>query len=810
MELLINKKTYPYGLAILKDEELFMRKKLWSLTFLMTTLWGTAFSAEKAHDFLKHLEVAEVTNDSNSKIYMKGQEITKLGQVKIPELEKNIRAHIVLNELLENENPILLTNENLEEGNNKSPKKEKGGFFNFLSKLVKKNSTKDNSLKNLGEKLLPAGLKRFYLSRWYANEWRDLTTAKSWNLVPNEVLSAQNFKQIQKKSKLQKMAARFDVAPENMEKFVKIILAVKEKDNTRIDPYFLVPLWNWQDAPYLHGRKKSFIKNLSRDLINFVATSSDLDFKKIHNAVKDWVKATKITTDIEEYLRPKKRLRNGEIPLHFSISKKAKVNVNNIDLGIEYTGRFSTVAAYNFTRRKMKDGHKHWVETRIGMLPQERENVIKEVAQSLSKKLGNESSVKVNKVDDGGHGHGMAIAYNFLDPQGRKWRVEWDGINRSYDSNGKIIPGSGRAGHIELVTPKFLPKFAEMKAVEESFRDNDIIPSPVAGGGHVNIDLAPFKGNPRAFARFLSLFHEHRGIIALMFQNESRLKSAEPVKVSSKLSSELKNFNKSENELKKLLYNERYFNTRIGRKTRYLQLDITSYFQDVIPEKFIHDDFDILNPVVPWRPQFRVDPKVRKMEMRMMDAPTDAYMSAMQMKLVKALLNKAFNDDSALSGKVQEVSHQSYMKNPKKAFADLQTLTEKFGLSFEDYKGFLAEGILKAKEAKDEDNFNPLDERMKNYPKVDVWEKAVTPRTENEGFAYHSRQWTLQDGSTRTPVLPQVKLNIKQNVKVLKAADTHRALSLSKPTACFRRKPSAVLSDGMQENLKGILKSIPH
>ena len=41
---------------------------------------------------------------------------------------------------------------------------------------------------------------------------------------------------------------------------------------------------------------------------------------------------------------------------------------------------------------------------------------------------------------------------------------------------------------------------------------------------------------------------------------------------------------------------------------------MSAYFQDVIPARHIHQDFDMKNPNEAWRPQFRVDPNIRKME----------------------------------------------------------------------------------------------------------------------------------------------------------------------------------------------------
>src|SRR5690606_32091344 len=147
-----------------------------------------------------------------------------------------------------------------------------------------------------------------------------------------------------------------------------------------------------------------------------------------------------------------------------------------------------------------------------------------------------------------------------------------------------------------------------------------------------------------------------------------------PLEISNELSQRLKNFDGSQEELKKLLYDEQFFNTRYGRKTRYVQLDLSAYFQDVIPEEFLTEDFDIQSPVDPWRRTFRVDPKIRKAEFRMFNAPRDAVESALQIRLVRAMLSKALNEEGELSGKVQEVNHLKYLQNPALALTDLKRM----------------------------------------------------------------------------------------------------------------------------------------
>ena len=130
----------------------------------------------------------------------------------------------------------------------------------------------------------------------------------------------------------------------------------------------------------------------------------------------------------------------------------------------------------------------------------------------------------------------------------------------------------------------------------------------------------------------------------------------------------LKEFDGTEEELKQLLYNERYFNTRVGRKARYSQWDLTAYFQDVIPEANIHQDFDLANDV--WHGNFDVDPTVRKGEFRLFNAPENPREAALHIKFVRALLNKSLNEDPRLTGVVQSVDYERAVQNPKAALRE--------------------------------------------------------------------------------------------------------------------------------------------
>lgn len=539
------------------------------------------------------------------------------------------------------------------------------------------------------------------------------------------------------------LAQRFDVPEEKAQK------ALDALAGGQVKPSFTLPFWKWEDAglPFLSDTKKSFIKSITKDFILQLAElGSDNLEQESRSLMRSWTKATKLGEEIRTYLKPK-RMAESTSDLLTYVAPAGRplianpVDVNNIDLGIEYSGKFPLALDAQYSPERLADNKKAWLQTRIDLTSDERKAVIKKVADDLLAALGGEGEAE-EVVDAGGHGHGLEVAYKIRDPQNRKWVVEWDGIGRSYTADGQIVEDSVRGGSVELVTPKFVPQVDDMEAVYAAFEKNNIMPTIKAGGGHINVDLAPFDNNPKALARFMAIFHEHRGLMSLMFQYVNRLKSAEPIDIDPELAQKLANFEGSEEELKKLLYNKRYFNTRYGRKTRYNQLDMSAYFQDVIPEELITDDFDINSPVDPWRRTFRVDPNIRKAEFRLFNAPRDPMESALQIKLVRAMLNKALNEETPLSGTVQKVDHVAYLKNPEKAYEDLQKLCDDLGLDINDYRPAVAEGISDTDLASRSAFFETLDEKLRLHPKQPAWGEAVAPRSADEAISSEGRQWS--------------------------------------------------------------------
>lgn len=531
----------------------------------------------------------------------------------------------------------------------------------------------------------------------------------------------------------------------------KVSEAQNVLNSVGIKESYTVQFWNWagDDVTFISKGKKELIKSVTRDYINAVAAlSSEENIEKRKELVRalnqEWVLQTRLTNSIEEYIRPRKNFNPDMESLEFRAEGRPlianPVDVNNIDLGIEFSGKFPLMVRGDFSRERLGDNKRAWLQTRGDLTEEERKQIIKNVATSLKENLGSEADV--TEIDADGHGHGLDVAFSIRDSQDRKWIIEWDGIGRTYDDNGEILENSARGGSIELVTPKFVPKTEEIQAVYKAFEENDILPNLQGGGGHINVDLAAFEGKPKELARFLSIFHEHRSVISLMFQHVNRVRTSEPIEVSDNLSEKLKNFEGSEEDLKKLLYEERYFNTRFGRKTRYLQIDMSAYFQDVIPEEFITEDFDIASPTVPWRRQFRVDPNIRKMEFRMFNAPRDTMESGLQIKLVRAMLSKALNESDELSGEVQNISHLKYLEEPEKAMTDLEKMCDDLGLDVNEFRPQVAEGLAETDKASKSIFFQTFEEKMVIHPFQRGWGDAVSPRSSENALSSEGREWT--------------------------------------------------------------------
>jgi hypothetical protein len=600
---------------------------------------------------------------------------------------------------------------------------------------------------------------RFLISRYAAQEFDDLAPAKSWTLNKSDVQTPEV------------IAKRFNVSLEEATKFLENISTATINKGYSYNPTrsinqsYLVPLWSWEEAPYLSKAKKAEVKQLTEAFIKTVARLPGSNALSIQEAMKSWAHTSRLSSDIENYLKPKPQISGSSAVAQIDLPDNARVNVNEVDVGIEYTARFPTKTSAEYTHIPNQPGKMEWLRTSYEYSKEERREVLKRAAQSLAKEQNAGKFTAVSLVDGGdGHGHGLDVAYEFKDAQDRKWRVEWDGIGRSYDSAGNMIPESLRGGHIEIVTPKFNPTEKEMAGVFRALDRESLIPATRFGGGHVNVDLKPFEGNPKALARFLGTYYDSRNMMTLMFQHPGRGVGAEPNRASASLIQKLKTFDGSEADLKKLLYNEKFFNTRVGRKTKNNQLNMIAYFQDAIPEEFIHEDFDMKNDM--WRRTFDVNPKIRKMEFRLFNAPRNAAESALQIKFVRAMMNKALNENTGVFNGNYEVNINKLAENPETAMQEFDKLMRDLHLDPAEYRPFLTEGLALTKAHMNNPAALSNEEKLALHPEVSDWGHAAEPRSVAIGS--EGRHWAGND------VLPEARQWKQHQLEARRVAEQAR------------------------------------
>ncbi len=544
-----------------------------------------------------------------------------------------------------------------------------------------------------------------YASRLATNDMGDLKSIHDWNLIPKGWdLASLNLIDPSLDSET------YDNIINNWRKL--------KKHERQIPITYFIPLWNWESAPFAQGKKQE-IARLRKEFIAKFAAMENPTYQGVSTLLSDWVTGSNLLADIENYITPKRSFDRVTSPLTVEI-KPGGLDVNKIDLGNEFTARMPL---------KLKAVHNNgsWLQTVIDMTPEEREARIKGVALSLQEQFTGGRG-EVTRLGSGSHGHSLNVAYELKDAKNRTWRVEWDGVGRNYDQDGNILEQTARGGHIEIVSPKYNPTLEDIKAVYTMMESESLVPDYKMGGSHINIDFEIFEKNPKALARFLTLFHQHRGIISFMFQHINRLRSAEPVDVTTELDLKLRNFDGSKDDLSKLLYDSRYFNSRQNRKTRYTQIDVSNYLGSVIPTEFVKPDFDVVKARFTggdgWSRQFRVTPH-KKFEFRLFDAAKDPVEAALQIKVVRSLLNKALNDSSPLSLPVQMVDHEAYVKNPARAYSDLNSLVKDLSLNYSDYSPFVTNKILINKSFMEGKHYiNWFTKAAAKFPKVEGWGRA--------------------------------------------------------------------------------------
>ncbi len=567
------------------------------------------------------------------------------------------------------------------------------------------------------------------ISRYYANDWSGLKDSADYTLIPTnpEEITAN-------------LETRFNVTRFEATRALEMMGAVHfdgdEETVHGLRTNSLAPFWNWDSVPYLSPTKKELVKRVTREFIKELAAlpaTPSLDrTERILTSFARWSAIADIDTDIEAYLKPAPILvEHGRFGAFRSPSQTQRVDVNQQEFGIEFTTRFPLRASSKFTEELTKMGKKAFLQVEYDLTAAEKREIIKDFAVRLGAKL-NGHAVEPVQVDGAGHGHKINIAYEIPHPTGGTWRVEWDGIGRDYDPNGQVIPGSERGGVIEIVTPKFKPTAKDVRALYAVMGDVGVRPSFFSGGGHVNFDLAAFAGRPKALARFIALFLQSRDVLTAMFQHPGRFGTAEPHAVDQSFVNGLLSFNGTDEDLKRYLYDGGFYNRRLGRKTKYVQMEMSSYFQDVIPAEYVTKDFDIKNDV--WHKQFRVNPSIRKGEFRFFGAPRTEEEAHLQQKLVRALMDKAINDDSPLTDALAPVDVEKMVADPKALFDRFDKVMGNLHLPAEEYEGFFAEGLQNVRYYVESSFYQPYESKMKLFPVQSGWKASVAARSAQEGM----------------------------------------------------------------------------
>jgi hypothetical protein len=286
------------------------------------------------------------------------------------------------------------------------------------------------------------------------------------------------------------------------------------------------------------------------------------------------------------------------------------------------------------------------------MIPENRSQAESHIRGFAEKFAASEGTKSIEKASGESHGHGVAVKFKVLDRFQQSWRFEWDGIQRSYDERGNITNAWG--GHIEVVTPKFSPEAIE-GSIGDLFKESrkrGLQARRSAGGAHVNFDLEPLmrdfpaKEGTRRLINLISYFESNEPVILFLWQHPQRRHAAYPVQVSETSARRLFEFEGDWKELGTLLYDIRYFNTYMGRKPKYVPLNLTAVMTPVVPDIYLDATLDIRNPLQSWFPNF--NNVLGRGEARFFDAPVNEVTAALQIKYFRALLNKGLNSDKKI------------------------------------------------------------------------------------------------------------------------------------------------------------------
>jgi len=472
-----------------------------------------------------------------------------------------------------------------------------------------------------------------------------------------------------------------------LERFEKEFKWMKYSDSSRALNHFrnkiTAPLLPWENRipldyklPVLERARQRFAEGLVKIAKEYLAEKEKVrgppELGELNKETMDKIERlsflfsdrVRLDEDFEHYLTP----RPTKLP-SVLVESKGPIDVNKVDLGIEYSFRFPDPPRHRTTAQ----------------------TEIKAAATSLARALGGSEPQEESRE---GHGHNLSIKYTFTDAEGRKWRVEWDGVTRTYVDGVAVNP---RKGHIEIPSPKWSPQTSdEIARLYQSMREIGKVPRRGAGGAHVNVDLAPLKSLPekegaRKMANLLNYFESNRDMIQFLWQHPYRARAAARVEMSPELIKQLNEFDGDWDKLGRLLYDQKYFNPFETRKPSYSQLNATALMGSVVPDAY-DKTIDIKNPEVSWSPAFGGKGKDR-IEFRLFDAPTDEYLASLQVKYVRALLNQALNGSQVIKHEPKYTAQdfETWKKDPSKFLKMARLHLRELGLDPEEFQPLLAQ-----------------------------------------------------------------------------------------------------------------------
>lgn len=436
----------------------------------------------------------------------------------------------------------------------------------------------------------------------------------------------------------------------------------------------------YKEAQALYARS---LVDIGRDYLRVVQNAESTRAQKleerkraltrIKRALRKFAGTVRLDLDGELYLKP--RPVSFQIP-SINVNLTGPIDANRVDLGIEYSVRLPD----NMKFQSVEEAH-------TGILG---------FAKAFASRTNFESPVLYG---NDGHGHGISVKYTVKDPQQNEWRFEWDGIQRKYNEAGEIIQAYD--GHIEIVTPKFSPQSIQgpIATLYQEGRARGLLPRRNAGGAHGNFDLSFLKKYPvevgtRAVLNLISYFESNQEVILFLWQHPKRIHAAHPVVRAPEMAEKIKNFNGDWNDLGRLLYEIRYFNTYVNRKPKYVPLNLTSLMTPILPEIYYERTLDIKNSLQAWFPNFN---KVYgRGEARFFDAPTDEVMAALHIKYLRALLNKSFNSSEPLELKPRfNAKHiERWKKNPKLWKQDAENHLKELGLDPQEFQSLIWDSYM--------------------------------------------------------------------------------------------------------------------